>query len=160
MLIDGQVLAALGGANSIDRSHRRVNRTWWAEEQITEDDLTNLGQEPVDILVSHDTATPLPALDVALHPEIYESADVEYAAAGREMFTRGFMQAKPTLSLAGHYHRFIDQPQSYGSGSSAFQTRMVVLDQNDAQATSLAILDIRREDLTFASVKSLIQGEG
>ena len=62
-LVAGRTLAALGGANSIDFAHRLEGHSWWAEEAITDADLTALGDDPADVLIGHDAPTSLPALD-------------------------------------------------------------------------------------------------
>jgi hypothetical protein len=150
-LVTGRTLAALGGANSIDR-HLRSKTTWWREESITDNDLDRLGTGPVDILIGHDAPRFVPTLDS--HPERTEHEwpmnAVMYANEGRQTFHTGFMQVRPKLYLGGHYHLPVDETVGYWTGDIGFATRLVLLDQISAPASaSAAILDVEQFTLQF-----------
>lgn len=150
-LASGRTLAALGGANSVDVADRRVGKSWWPEESITEADLTVLGNEHADILIGHDAPLHVPQLDSWLKeaPDQWPSVGIEYADAGRAMFHRGFMQVQPTLYLGGHYHHHVDETVHYGGGLP-FESRVVLLDKNDSRsATSQAILATETLELGY-----------
>jgi len=146
-----RTLAALGGANSIDRHMRAEGLTWWPEESITDEDLASLGDESVDILVGHDAPLHVPTLDSILASTAHHwPADaLTYAAAGRAQFHRGFMQVRPRLSLSGHYHRHADEQVTYGNGPSSFTTRIVVMDMAGPGRISHAILDVDTLDVQY-----------
>lgn len=147
-LASGRTLAALGGANSIDRYRRNPGRSWWPGEQITEADLAALGTDPVDVLVGHDAPADLAALDafLAANAWMWDRAGLAYAEQGRTMFHRGFLNVRPKLSVSGHYHRFTDELVTHRAGDDTFECRSVVLDMNGAKV-SQAILDV--DDLTL-----------
>ena len=140
----GRTLAVLGGANSIDRHHRAEGLTWWPQEQISDDDLTALGNERAEIMVGHDAPTPLPSLDAALATtdRYWPPEMLTYSAAGRKQFTQGFLQVRPSLYVGGHFHRHIDETVAYGDGDDAFQARVVLLASNDPTTLSQAVLNV------------------
>lgn len=149
-LASGRILAALGGANSIDRCRRTSGRSWWPGEQITEDDLAVLGTDPVDVLVGHDAPANLPVLDAFLrsHAGMWDRAGLAYAAQGRAMFHHGFLNVRPRLTLSGHYHRCTDELVTHQADDHMFECRSVVLDMNGAKL-SQAILDVDDLSLEF-----------
>ena len=129
-----------------------MGRSVWAEESITEADLTKLGHEVADVLIGHDAPLDLPSLDawLAATGHGWPPAGLKYSAEGRAMFHRGFQQVQPRLYLGGHYHRRIDELVTYSPGDREFQTRVVILDQGgSASATSQAILDVRTLELEY-----------
>lgn len=144
-------LAALGGANSIDRFMRSEGNTWWPEESISETNLKALGHDPADILVGHDAPLNVPTLDQRLAETDYEwpARALAYASAGRAMFHRGFMQVRPRLSLSGHCHGHIDDTVTYGAAGSPFETRIVVMDMAGSRRIGQAILDVPSLDFEY-----------
>ncbi|SEB52944.1 hypothetical protein SAMN04489806_0992 [Paramicrobacterium humi] len=141
---NGIRLAALGGANSIDRYRRLEGRDWWAQEQITLADLRVLGEEPVDVLLSHDVPLGVPSLDrhLASIRDFVPRQGIRYAERGRRMFHEGFVQVRPRLSLAGHYHWHVDETIEFETESESFATRVVVLDAQGASRGNCAILNL------------------
>ena len=141
-------LAALGGANSIDRRFREEGVSWWPEEQITEADLRRLGSERVDVLVGHDA--PLMDehdLDRRAQDLGFSPADIDYAAASRVMIRRAVLHTRPQLTLGGHYHRFYDQ--TLALPRETHLTRVVVLDRDGKDRVNLAILTTGTLELEF-----------
>lgn len=142
VLRSGKSLAVLGGANSIDQFHHTMGRGWWADEQITDQDLDALGHEHAEIMVGHDAPTPLPSLDASLAKSDYlwPTPMLIYSAAGRQKFTEGFLQVRPSLYFGGHFHQFIDETVVYGEGEDAFETRVVILAMKGPTTLSQAVL--------------------
>ena len=152
VLASGATLAALGGANSIDVGHRVSGRSVWSEESITESDLANLGTAPAGVLIGHDAPLHLPTLDawLAATDHGWPPAALKYSAEGRAMFHRGFLHAQPRLYLGGHYHRHIDEPVTYTTSETQFQTRVVILDEGgSAFKISQAMLDVETLELKY-----------
>jgi hypothetical protein len=139
-------LAALGGANSIDRRFRQEGVSWWPEEQITAADLRQLGSDHADVLLGHEA--PLMderALEKSARDAGYSPADIAYAAGSRVMFRQAVLQTRPRLTLGGHYHRHYDQTLSLPG--QTHPTRVVVLDMNGKHRVNLAILHTTTLDL-------------
>jgi hypothetical protein len=148
-LTSGRTIAALGGANSIDFEHRTYGRNWWPEEAITEDDLSALGTAPAEVLFGHDAPSHVPDIDRSLNSAWWSPEALRYAAAGRRMFHRGFMQVRPQLSVSGHYHRWVDNTVTYTDEAGDFTTRVVVLDKEGSTEINVAILDTTTLQLEF-----------
>jgi hypothetical protein len=139
----GNVLASLGGANSVDMPHRVWSGApYWTAEQITEVDLEALGDKPVDILLGHDA--PISALLSArlkLNEHLWEAAGLAYAAQGQKMFHRGVMQVRPRLVVSGHYHLFMDTVERFDATDGVrFECRTVILN-SDGQPYTVAVLN-------------------
>ncbi|MDY7528142.1 MULTISPECIES: hypothetical protein [unclassified Cryobacterium] len=152
LLTAGRTLAVLGGANSIDIGNRILGRSYWNEESITEADLTGLGNVHADVMIGHDAPLHVPTLDTSLEATAHwwPHTGLAYAAAGRAMFHRGFLQVRPRIYLGGHYHLHIDELVDYAVGDEEFRTRIVILDQGgSATAFSQAILNVRSLHLQF-----------
>jgi hypothetical protein len=139
----GNIVASLGGANSIDMPYRVRSRSgWWPQEQITEDDLAALGRDRVDILLGHDAPlSPTLASRLFKNQHLWEPEGLRYAELGHAMFHRGFTQVRPRMSLAGHYHLFQDVVERYrGEDDKAFETRVIVMNA-DGHFPTTAVLD-------------------
>lgn len=61
--LGGKRIGVCGGANSVDKAWRKKNSSWWAEEEISEDDVKNFKvnlnngdyrENKIDIMLSHD----------------------------------------------------------------------------------------------------------
>jgi hypothetical protein len=152
-LQSGLRFAALGGANSVDVGHRLAGSSWWTEESITEADLAALGEGHADVMVGHDAPLGVPALDRRLvaTDHWWPEAGVAYSAAGRQMFHRGFLQVRPRLYLGGHYHYHVDETVDFDTGGDPFSCRVVILDMNQGNGWSQAILDVATLDLHYFS---------
>jgi UDP-2,3-diacylglucosamine pyrophosphatase LpxH len=149
-LASGKVLAALGGANSIDVEYRESGDSWWQEESIADADLATLGRVHADVLVGHDAPLHLPELDrfISMSAAGWSPAAVEYANAGRRMFHRGFEAVTPLLYLGGHYHQLVDEVVEYGDDPDSFTTRIVILDHaGEHRNACLAMLDVHSLDV-------------
>lgn len=144
-LVFGRTLAVLGGANSIDAHHRALGSTWWLEEQISDDDLEKLGHEHAEVMLGHDAPTPLPSLDASLAAtdQFWPTEMLAYAAAGRQKFTEGFLQVRPSLYFGGHYHQFVNETVTYGEGEDTFETRVILLGMNGSSTLSQAVLNLQ-----------------
>lgn len=108
---DGQTLAALAGANSIDREWRTPRVSWWPQESPTlkhvSDLITLLGGRSVDVLVTHDA--PASALDaLRLYDDIADShwspAALAYARESANVVDEAMRLVRPTRLICGHHH--------------------------------------------------------
>jgi len=142
-LVTGRVLAALGGAHSIDRDERIPGFDWWAEESVGASDLERLGAAPADVLVGHDAPLRVPSLDWALAANELDLSEemLAYSLAGRRLFHRGFAALQPELYVGGHYHRHVDEKVTFHNWTSRFECRVLVLDQVSRGLLCLAVID-------------------
>ena len=149
----GNIIASLGGANSVDKFSRlRQDHGHWDAEQITERDLNTLGTDKVDILLGHDAPkTPeLTKLTSATSGD-WEPAGLAYAEKGQAMYQRAVDQVQPRLTVSGHYHLHLDVVGRFtGPAGDCFDTRVVILNA-DGNAPTIASLDTDSLALTFPS---------
>ncbi|WP_439564930.1 metallophosphoesterase family protein [Microcella sp.] len=135
-LDNGHVLAALGGASSVDRHLRTEGEDWWPEESITEPDLAALGEEMVTILLGHEAPTPLPVLD-----KILAAGDPEWPAdaiaasdESRRMLSRALEHTSPRWYFGGHMHHFV---VDYW-----MDTRVMLLDRDEYHVINVGVVDL------------------
>ena len=93
---------ALGGAVSIDRFLRRPGVNWWPQEAVTPADVERLGDDPLDVLVTH--AAPA-AVAFPVPPRLrLPPAIVADARAGRALLDDAVRRTRPRLVVHGHHH--------------------------------------------------------
>lgn len=107
----GRRLGAIPGATSVDQAWRTAGRSWWPQERPLPADVDRLGDEPLDILFSHDVpveATPRPPWRVEPRFEAMSFQD-------RRLIQEAVERTRPALHLAGHWHMRITQTLSTGT---------------------------------------------
>ena len=95
----GVRFGALGGAFSVDWRRRTLGVSWWREEMITDVDVRALGDDPLEVLVTHDCPKGIDLAGWAL-PEIDELRANEV----RELIERAVRATTPKLIVHGHWH--------------------------------------------------------
>lgn len=135
-LDNGQVLAALGGASSVDRHLRTEGEDWWPEESVTEVDLAALGEEPVTILLGHEAPTPLPVLDqiLAAGNSEWPADAIASSEESRRMLSRALEQTSPRWYFGGHMHHFVVDDW--------MSTRVMLLDRDDYHVINVGVVDL------------------
>lgn len=139
----GNVIASLGGANSIDMPARiEGNLGYWEAEQITEADLAALGSAKVDVLLGHDAPKSVALLErLKAKEHLWDQAGLAYAHAGHDMFHRAVTQVQPRLTVSGHYHQHLDVIETFAAADGTpFEARMVILNADGAVPT-IALLN-------------------
>jgi hypothetical protein len=96
----GVHFGALGGAFSIDRAYRRLGVSWWPTETITDEDVAHLGEEPLDVLLTHDAPQGINVEGV----DIWTAKDDVDSVANRQRVERARRATSPRILLHGHYH--------------------------------------------------------
>lgn len=93
---------ALGGAFSIDRSHRVKNSSWWVEEVISEIDSENaIEGGHADFMITHDIPS---GVDLKLTSNLSRSVTREYEKH-RNILRKVVDFVKPDELIGGHYHK-------------------------------------------------------
>lgn len=112
---DGVKFMSVGGAFSIDLPYRKVGKSWWAEEEITEDDVARAcaGGE-VDVMLTHDAPECPPRLASMLQVTEVTWRETFGARWNRELSPRSkkcreaiaeiALTVRPKLLVHGHYH--------------------------------------------------------
>jgi len=91
---------ALGGAFSIDWRDRTPGKSWWPQEITTQADVETLGDEALDVLVSHEAPADVPLTGFRLPAEDQVRTDEV-----RELVRDAVRATQPKLVLHGHWHR-------------------------------------------------------
>lgn len=95
----GVRFGALGGAFSVDRRQRVKHVSWWPGELLSDSDVEKLGEEPLDVLVTHDAPEGSPVRGLALPP-----VDEVLAAEVRARVLDAVEATEPRLVAHGHWH--------------------------------------------------------
>lgn len=95
----GVRFGALGGAFSVDRRERVEGESWWPGEILTDDDVAQLGEGPLDVLLTHDAPEGVPLRGLTL-----PVADQIMVDEVRRRILSAVELTEPGLVLHGHWH--------------------------------------------------------
>lgn len=100
-VIGGRKFGFLGGAYSISASMLTPGIDWWPEESICPTDVECLGDEPLDVLISHEApagadVTKVFNLPVAIEQQAHQS---------RLRLLDAVKATRPSLVFSGHWHQ-------------------------------------------------------
>lgn len=99
---------SLGGANSACRALRQENRTWWAAEQISWDDVrASQKGGRVDVMFSHDAPMGVDLSSTYRAGSAFPASEVAYMNESREMLRAVTDVVKPRYLFHGHYHKWV-----------------------------------------------------
>lgn len=122
---------SFGGANSIDRRFRTVDKDWWAQEQISDADVAEgIKVGSVDVMLSHDA--PYGSDILGSHRSVNLGLDIEmYANESRKQLKRVTDVTQPSMLFHGHYHIYRDEMDVFRvTGEYEFyETRTICLDK-------------------------------
>ncbi len=139
---DSKRFASVGGAVSIDkqwrleteRENRRPRTLWWPNEIASDEELSEVRNEKVDYLVTHDASNYSPF-------EFGLKVDVD-SEANRRRIDAVLNKTRPELHFHGHYHTKIEwfnwkssgyehETQTYGLGMDGMINSWGVLNTDD-----------------------------
>lgn len=153
-------LGFLGGATSIDKTVRIPGKTWWAAEDITENDVKfalRFFGESIDILVSHDTtisaykALPFNYSDVS--PDFFPA--VEESDKNRHLIEKVVEKSRPAIIVHGHFHDSLRASVPFthqNAGSETIESYTDLVLDRESRPGSFAILPANREALARGEV--------
>jgi predicted phosphodiesterase len=107
--LNGTRFLSVSGANSIDFRYRTVGKTWWLEEQITDDIVKEAKRDgKTDVLVCHDSPDHPTSNAVAWifneNPGGWRFDEREYAEQSSRQLGRIAQATAPSLIVHGHMH--------------------------------------------------------
>lgn len=136
---DGAVrFCAVGGATSLDRASRVPGVSWWAEEEITAEQVYQIGLGgETDVLLSHDcpAGVEIPGIVHRTYSRQWPMRELERAWEHRERLAELAHVLRPTHIFHGHFH------SSYESETGAFGVRTLVTGLSD-DGSSMANIQI------------------
>ena len=143
---DGVRFMGMGGAFSIDRNARKVGKSFWFEETITEDDVLNaiyqLNGEYVDVMFTHDTPlqVDLPFQMAKQGRSISMSSE---STANRILLDDVITKAQPKYLFHGHMHLNYKDKVKMQYGYRYDGLHVHGLDEGSAGMDAIWILDTR-----------------
>lgn len=139
---NGMSFLALGGAPSVDRTWRtqndrlsrdeyKANMSWYAEEQITQDDVDYVVAGGYsDVMIGHDAPNGIRRIERRIkgNPNGFPTADILYAEEGRAILTEAFRGVGPEFYFHGHYHFAVNEHIQRPGGEYGETTHVIGLD--------------------------------
>ncbi|MPV36708.1 metallophosphoesterase family protein [Georgenia subflava] len=123
----------LGGAYSIDQDARELRLDWWPDEEPTQDEVDLLGEEPLDVLLTHEAPLGVPLLSGFGLPAGHR------ADRTRELVTQAVNRTTPSLLMHGHWHQRRTHQFERGDGGT---TRVESLGMDGDKTGDAVILDL------------------
>lgn len=109
---DGHVendMMFVGGALSIDRAHRTEGLDWWADEELSIEELNILVDKYVDIrpriMVTHECPEEVAAIVAGGSSKMF----TQFSSRTRQAFQSMWSAHSPELWVFGHWHKSFDQ---------------------------------------------------
>lgn len=94
----GKTFMSMGGAISIDKDRRVFGKSWWPEEEITDEQVAKVEEGKVDVLLSHDAPlNPLPKF--ARTPRFDRMSE-----PNQDRLRQVFDKVTPEYVFHGHFH--------------------------------------------------------
>ena len=119
----------LGGAFSIERRDRTLGIDWWQHEVTDTDDVARLGDDALDVLITHDSPAGINLLSSWRLP----SEDQVRADEVRALIAQATAATSPRLVVHGHWHHgyeseltWIDRATTELSGELTWDSSRVV----------------------------------
>jgi hypothetical protein len=135
----GRTWLALGGGVSLDRAARAEGRTWWPEEEITEEQAAAVITDgPADVLLSHDCPAGV-RHSFPPPPPFWDPRDLARNEAHRERLQRVVTAVRPRWLVHGHLHRAYQRTCDLGYGP----VEVTGLDCDGGRGRNYAALDVR-----------------
>lgn len=105
----GKTFMAIGGAVSVDKTMRTEGRSWWPEEELTDEDIAHASRSQVDVILAHDCplGVDIPGVGRSLRTgngngwPYHALLDAE---RHRTKMRDIWLATRPKLWLHGHYH--------------------------------------------------------
>jgi hypothetical protein len=99
----GKTWMSVGGAVSVDKHHRTRDVDWWAEEELSDEQIEYCCRGPVDVIVSHDC--PAGVFIPGLNDDHFPQWTLLDADIHRQKLRTIWDATGATELYHGHYHR-------------------------------------------------------
>ena len=150
--LGGLAFGFLGGAFSVDWRDRTHGIDWWPNEMPDHSDLARLGDDPLDVLITHDAPGGLDLAASRLPVEDQVRAD-----EARSTIATAVGATQPRLVFHGHWHHahdtalsWIDRSATERTGALTWQsTRVIGLGCDGDVAGGWLIFDLDTLDIRW-----------
>lgn len=154
MTIGGRRVLSLGGAASVDRQSRIEGLTWWPDEAITDQHVTEaMAGGPADLMLTHESPAGTPVRPVReilrTNPHNFPATVLEASAASRARISEVWDAVRPELLAHGHLH--------VAAGGRTEDGRRVASLGRDGQNGNIAFLDMKMLTMAVPHL-SIIRG--
>jgi hypothetical protein len=100
---DNLKFGSIGGAFSIDRSMRKEGWSWFYQEVPTWQDAEALGDDPLDVLLTHDGPVNV-ATEILGKRSIDFGVEAGEAAQSQAVIAQAMLNTRPSITFHGHWH--------------------------------------------------------
>ncbi len=154
----GVCFGALGGAFSVDWRRRTEGVSWWRGETLTVADVARLGDESLDVLISHDAPEGMPLRGFPIPPE-----DEMRSAGVRARVLEAVEATEPSLVVHGHWHHRYSHELSWPvtvDGELVWRSAQIegLAADIEGDRRSWAVLEL--DPLTFIDSKKVLPDSG
>lgn len=136
---DGVRFLACGGGVSVDRHRRVEGRSWWPQEQLTEEQIavcTSRGA--TDVLLSHDCPAGVMIPNLIKTAQYFPAAAIAASEAHRGKVLEVAQATQPRLVMHGHYHERYTSRVDLGWG----EVKVIGLDKDNSTLNdNMLVLD-------------------
>ncbi len=107
-----------GGAYSIDRGWRTIGKSWWWEEEITDEEVAGAISDPeqIDVLLSHDVPSGT-NMSLMMARRGIQYKNIPASEKGRKQLRKVVDAVRPRYVYHGHYHVNYKQEVDFGYGT-------------------------------------------
>lgn len=140
--VSGLKFGALGGAFSVDWRWRKPYISWWPEELIKGSDVDRLGDDKLDVLLTHTSPVELP-----ISSWVLTGSDADKADNDHNCVAQAIRQTRPSLLVHGHWHHCyistfphrggVTEVWGLGESLSLFKSHTRIVDIADGKLTPL-----------------------
>lgn len=154
----GVRFGALGGAFSVNWRWRAEGISWRRGEMLTDADVARLGDEPLDVLISHDAPQGMPLRGLPIPP-----VDEMRSAEVRVRILEAVEATEPALVVHGHWHHRYRHELTWPvtvDGELVWRSAQVegLAADIEGDRRSWAVLDL--DPVTFIDGKTVLAGRG
>ncbi len=143
--VGGVRFGSLGGAVSVDQVSRQARHGpnasgwWWPQEEPTAVDIDALGDEPLDVLVTHDVPAEVPLVG----RDTWERWLIDKSNQVRVLLRIAVDRTRPAVVFSGHWHRRVTHEIERADGGTS---RVEVLSDEHTlgNAVVLDLVDVTR----------------
>ena len=146
----GVEFGALGGAYSVDHAYRTKGRDWWPGlEEVRPEHLERLGNEPLDVLVTHEVPAGVDLFRTfSLVPETAARAQVS-----QDLLAEAVERTAPEVVFSGHWHQrataYLPLPECARTGRRTVAERHRGAERGEPLLrTRVEVLDLGEEYVT------------
>lgn len=147
---NGVRFLAMGGAFSVDRRMRKLNKSWWQEETISlREARLAIDGGPADVMISHDCPSGVEIPGLGSTSWMWPREAIAKSNEHQDLLRTVVDEVRPRQIWHGHYHRRYDAMANFGYGpvevhgldmdATALSDNVVLVDLPEWQSLSTPV---------------------